>query len=943
MLMGPLTKSTWFDTLRVISVKETPPLPFFHPMEGEVLTETDPKIHPPIRPNGRFLQFKKEEIEQSIPKRFEQQVIQYPQHLAVKTKRHALTYQALNQHSNRIAHSILEKRGEGEETVLLLCDHGAPLIAAILGVLKAGKIYVPVDPLDPKSRIETLLEETQAKLIITDHPHLSLSLELAKGMRQLLNIDESDLGSGSPENPDLPLPPDALACLFYTSGSTGRPKGVMDNHRNVLHNIMRYTNSLCICPEDRLTLLQSCSFSGSVSSLFCSLLNGATVFPYDLRKEGMGIAIAHWLIQAGITIYHSVPTIFRSFLTGDLKFQRVRVIRLEGDAASRIDVELYRKYFESDCLLVNGLGATETGITRQYFINKSTVLPGGIVPIGYSVEDMEVLVLDDEGKGVGINTIGEIVVKSQYLSPGYWRNPELTRLSFLNDPDGGNKRIYKTGDRGRLRPDGCLEYLGRKDFQLKVGGHMVEAAEVERVFLGLTNIKDTAVVSHEDRNGEARLVAYIVPMNDQTPTVRVLRQELSERLPDYMIPSTFVVLNRLPLNSNGKVDRRALPPPDPIRLRPSGPFLAPRNPLEQQLARIWEKELGVKPIGVEDNFFELGGTSLIAAKIFAKIRKTMRRNLPLTVFVKSPTIEQLANQIQKEEDPLSEPALLPIQPYGSKPPFICVHGHGGEGFSLVPLARYFEKDQPFYGFQSIGIQKKQFPLTRIESMAAHYVAELRSLQPVGPYYLAGECFGGIVAFEMAHQLLGQEEKVAFLALIGMTPTDFANLLPPSLIQAYHRHCSWVQRLKRKWGLLTTLGTREKIARIKKDLYSKIINPYQKWTWAIPYRVFSLIGRPLPRIFWNIAQTNKYAYGRYVPKVYSGRVTLFLEREIMDLSRETDSDWGKIAAHGVSAHALPGDHLTVTSKGLYAELLAGLLQNCLTESQTQATQQLTVLR
>ena len=909
-------------------------------VKGEALSEIRPGTHHLICPNRSFRQFKKEEIEQSIPKRFEQQVAQYPQRLAVQTRKNRLTYQALNQYSNRIAHAILEKRGKGEEPVALLFDQGAPLIATILGVLKAGKMYVPIDPLDPKSRIEYFLEDAQANLVITDQSYLRLSKGLARVQYPVMNIDELESRSSHTENLNLPLSPDTLAYLFYTSGSTGRPKGVVDNHRNVLHNIMRYTNNLCICPEDRLTLLQSCSFSGSVSSLFCSLLNGAAVFPYNIREGGMGITLAHWLIQEGLTIYHSVPTIFRSVLTGDLKFLKLRVIRLEGDAASRIDVELYKKYFEPQCILVNGLGATETGITRQYFVNPSTTFSGSLVPIGYPVEDMEVLILDDEGKGVGANTIGEIAVKSRYLSPGYWRDSERTRLVFQDDSAGDGKRIYRTGDMGRMQPDGCLEYHGRKDFQVKIRGHRVEAAAVEMALLDIGIVREAAVMTHNGQDGEPRLVAYIVPEENQTPTVSGLRQELSEKLPDYMIPSTFVVLNRLPLNSNGKVDRQALPPPDPIRLRPSSPPLAPRDPLEQQLARIWEKCLGLKPVGVKDNFFELGGTSLIAAKIFAKIQKTMKRNLPLSAFVKSPTIEQLAILIRQEEGSLSESALLPIQPYGSNPPFICVHGHGGGGFSLISLARYFEKDQPFYGFQSVGILKRQIPLIRIESMAAQYIEELRSLQPHGPYYLAGVCFGGMVAFEMAQQLLCQKEKVAFLALIGMTPVDFSNVLPTSLIEAYHHHFSFSQRLKRKLGHLALLGTRERINRLKEIIYWKIRDPCDRWTWEIPFRVFNSIGSPLPRIFWDTAQSNRYAYSQYIPKVYPGRVTLFLRREIMELSQEIVSNWGKIAVHGVSIHELSGDNPVLTFQEPYVQLWGKQLRNCLLESQTQATEQST---
>ncbi|MGH2405192.1 MAG: amino acid adenylation domain-containing protein, partial [bacterium] len=397
-----------------------------------------------------------------------------------------MTYAALNRSSNRIARSILARRGKREETVALMLEQGSALVAAILGVLKAGKMYVPMDPSYPRARLAALLVDTEASLIITDPTNDSLARALAGDGQTVLNVEDVD-GSLSTGNPDISVSPDALAYIFYTSGSTGRPKGVADNHRNVLHNIMRYTNSLHICPEDRLTLLQSCSFSGSVSSLFGALLNGAASLPFDLNKEGSG-RLSTWLAQEGITIYHSVPTIFRSFLTSELTFPKVRIIRLEGDRASRVDVELYKRRFSAECLLVIGLGATETGLTRQYFISKDTEVRDGILPIGFPVEGMHALLLDDEGNEVALGAVGEIAIRSMYLAPGYWRNPDLTRHVFLPDPAGGAERIYRTGDMGRMRPDGCLEYHGRKDFQVKVRGHRVDVAEVETALLRLDTV-----------------------------------------------------------------------------------------------------------------------------------------------------------------------------------------------------------------------------------------------------------------------------------------------------------------------------------------------------------------------------------------------------------------------------------------------------------------------
>ena len=306
-----------------------------------------------------------------------------------------------------------------------------------------------------------MLEDSQANLIIADDKNLPLAREWAQNGRQVLNIDELD-ASAPRENLGLTISPDTFAYVVYTSGSTGQPKGVIQNHRNVLHQIMTYTNALHICADDRLTLLHSCSFTAARSDIFGALLNGATVCPVNVKEEGLA-PLANWLIQEDITIYHWVPTAFRHFLetlTGAEQFPKLRLIVLGSEPVSPRDVERYKAHFAHSCLFVNRLGTTETADARLYFIDQETPIPDSMVPVGYAVEDMEVVLLDDSGQEAGFNRIGEIAIKSRYLSPGYWRRPELTRVAFQSDPQGGSERIYRTGDLGRLLPDGCLVHLG---------------------------------------------------------------------------------------------------------------------------------------------------------------------------------------------------------------------------------------------------------------------------------------------------------------------------------------------------------------------------------------------------------------------------------------------------------------------------------------------------
>ena len=605
--------------------------------------EQDRRVHP----TNAFIRFEKEETEQSIPQRFEQQVRRYPDRLAVKTKSHQLSYAALNKVANRVARALLAQRGEGAESIALLLEHDASMIAAILGVLKAGKVYVPLDPSFPYARNAYILEDSQAGLIITNNENRSLAESLSENRHSLINIDE--IGATlSDENVNLSISADNLANIIYTSGSTGQPKGVVQNHRNLLQVAMRYTNGLRISAEDRLTLLQSYSVAGSVSNMLGALLNGASLFPYNVKEEGL-IELADLLIEEEITVYHSVPTVFRQFantLTGKEEFPELRLVRLGGEPVYAEDVQLYKKYFPSDSIFVNSYGASEAASVLRYCVDKDTEISDAVVPVGYPLGDVEILLLDDDGEAVGSDHVGEIAIKSRYTSPGYWRRPDLTRAAFITDPQDEGERIYRTGDLGYMQPDGCLVVTGRNDFRVKIRGFRIEVAEIELALRGLTKVKEAAVVAHEDQRGEKQLVAYVVPEPEQAPTISELRDFLKDKLPDYMVPSAFVVLDKLPLTPNGKLDRLALPAPSLARPELDTNFVAPRTPVEEQLVEIWEEVLGLERVGVHDDFFELGGHSLLATQVVSRVRGALRAELPLRYLFEEPTVAGLAERIE---------------------------------------------------------------------------------------------------------------------------------------------------------------------------------------------------------------------------------------------------------------------------------------------------------
>ncbi len=594
-----------------------------------------------FHPSGTFIEFCEDEIEQSITERFEKIVRKFPDRTAVETRRHRLTYRELNRTANKTAHAVLSTCGDKNRSIAVLMDHDAPVIGAIMGALKAGKFYVPLDPSLPSARSKFIVDDAQAESIITNSKYLSLAKTLMESPSRLLNID--DLDDVPDTDPLVRVRPDDLSWVIYTSGSTGRPKGVMQNHRNVLHFMMTYTNGIHVCAEDRLSLLYSFSVNGGAHDMFAALFNGATLCPYDLKTEGFA-ELGQWLIDERITIYHSVPTVFRRFadsMTGREDFPELRIVRLGGEPVYRRDVNLFKKHFSTDCILVNRLGSTETGSLRMFFLDKETEVQNNLVPVGYAVADNDVLLLDESGAQASGDE-GEIAVRTRYVSPGYWRRPDLTAESFFADPADENRKIYRTGDLGRILPDGCLLHLGRKDFFVKIRGYRVELDEIEMTLMECPGIKEVVVTALNNNSGDERLVAYVVPKTAPGPNVSELRRFLEDKLPDYMIPATFLTLDALPLTDTLKVDRKALPKPNRLRPEIAVPFAMPENSIEEALVKIWAEILELDRVGINDNFFDLGGDSLRASRVISRVIQTFQLKLPIMMLFDSPTVAQMA-------------------------------------------------------------------------------------------------------------------------------------------------------------------------------------------------------------------------------------------------------------------------------------------------------------
>jgi amino acid adenylation domain-containing protein len=587
-----------------------------------------------------------EDVEKSVPTRFEAIVDQFPNRVAIKTLRHSLTFDDLNQLANRIARPIIDVLGIGNKPIGLLLDKGAPLIATFLAALKAGKIYIPCEPWFPKERINGMLVDAEADLIVTDSKNLSLANELSASQCQVLNIDDI-ASSVSSENLNLSLSPGTLAYVLYTSGSLGKPKGVVHNHRNILHHSMRGINSFHLCPDDRMTLLASLSTSQACSDTYYGLLSGAALYPWDIKDKGLS-HLASWIHENRLTYYGSSPSVFGYFtadLSGDEDFSSVRLIRLGGEAVQRRHQELYKKHFPDTCVFVNSLSSTETRSLCLYFVDKDTRFDQERIPVGYAVSDTHVIVVNDEGDEIEINIVGEIAVKSRYLAVGYWRQPEETQAAFISDPKGSDIRFFRTGDLGWIESDGCLVRLDRKGDQVKIRGYRVEPSEIEKVLREHPRVKEAVVVSHPNAQDEPCLVAYVVPTQSDVASVSQLKGFIASKLPDYMTPSTIVPINQLPLTPSGKLDRQALPAPGLTSQNRMTLFVEPRKPIEEELARIWSEVLPVEQVGIYDNFFELGGHSLQAMQVSNRIQKTFDISFPLQQIFATPTLAECARYI----------------------------------------------------------------------------------------------------------------------------------------------------------------------------------------------------------------------------------------------------------------------------------------------------------
>jgi amino acid adenylation domain-containing protein len=831
------------------------------------------------------------------------------------------TYQELATAAENIAQLLRANKLSIGNTVAVSGDRSFGLIASMLGVLMSGGVLLNIDPNLPEARQQLMLTTAEAKYLLavgTVGSIANLSAEI-----QILNMNP-DTGKSStletifnPTATPIVLPLDAAAYIFFTSGTTGVPKGVLGTHQGLAHFLTWQRETFAIVPGDRAAQLTGLSFDVVLRDIFLPLTSGATLCLPSIAEDLTPGRILPWMERQQITILHTVPTLVQSWLMNvpaGVSLRTLRRIFFAGEPLRDTLITQWRETFPTAGEIVNLYGPTETTLAKCYYQVPKNIRPG-IQPVGITLPQTQALVFTPDRQLCGIGETGEIAIRTPFRTQGYLNGSAEHQSQLIDNPFRSNPEddlIYLTGDRGRYLPDGTLEILGRIDQQIKMRGVRVEPGEIAALLDKHPEIQATVVIAREDIPGDKRLVAYFVPIQHKIPTTSELRQFLNQQLPNYMVPSAFVLLAAFPLTANGKIDSRALPAPDLSGQAATPTFLAARDDVEVQLTKIWERVLGISTISITDNFFELGGHSLLAIHLFSEIEQVWGKNLPLATLFQAQTIEKLANLLRQEGWSVPYSSLVEIQSGGTKPPLFCVHPIGGNVLEYYQLATYLGKEQPVYGLQSLGLDGKEIPLCSIEAMAAHYITEMKIIQPNGPYFLVGYSFAGLVVYEIAQQLDLRGEKVALLALLDRISPTFVPTRP-SLLKSVKIH------LANLWQLDAHSKLNYLFSRINyKFIYNGNYRSYMIGQWS----------EALSPEYINVFDANLQASEDYQTQLYPGKMTLF-RCQVQPLTQALSPDlgWDKLIAGDLEIHDIPSIHAEILKEPV-VKFVAQKIKSCL---------------
>jgi amino acid adenylation domain-containing protein len=858
---------------------------------------------------------------------FEEQVERTPDAIALVSAERQLTYRDLNRRANRLAHH-LRVRGVGPEVLVGICiERSIEMIVGILAILKAGGAYVPLDPTYPDEHLAFQLADAAPHALLTRR---DLAARLASGPAQAIFFDGEIMnGSEGEDNPRSGVSPANLAYVIYTSGSTGRPKGVLIPHQGLVNYLSWSVEAYDVAAGSGAPLHTPLGFDLTVTSLFLPLLVGRTVVLVSEKEslDGLSNALqaATNLSPVKITPAHLV--LLGRQLAPDHAAGRARVFVIGGEALAWDNLAFWQAN-APQTRLVNEYGPTETVVGCCVY--EATGLSGqsGGVPIGRPIANTQLYVLDRHLEPVPIGALGELYIGGDGVGRGYLNRPELTAERFV--PDRFSKtpgaRLYRTGDLARYLADGNLEFCGRIDQQIKVRGYRIEPGEIEAVLGKHPAVGQAVVMTHAASPQDVYLVAYYEPRGEQGTSSGELRAYLADRLPPHMVPSAFVSLPALPTTANGKIDRRALAEAGRRSLlETESQSLAARDELEANLVGMWERILGVRPIGVNHDFFQLGGHSLLAAQLFAEIEEVLGIRLPLATLIEAPTIIDLAEVLRRGPGAVRQGHMVAITRTGKRAPLFAVPGIEGGVLGYHDLARLLGNDQPFYGLESHGLDGSVAPLTRIEDIASAHLREIRAVQPEGPYYLLGACFGGVVVWEMARQLRTEGQEIGLLALVGSSPRPDST--PPNLLGAraaavreflVGRFSLYMQTLKELRGRQRVEYLRQRIAELAQMLRGR--------RWLRQNR--SEFDREI------VAQANLIAFSRYVPPRYEGPVVLFRSRIPRGIGYDGE-EWRALAAGGLDIHMVSGNNSGLMLSEPNVPSIANEIKACLNRAVSES--------
>ncbi|MGF7045583.1 nonribosomal peptide synthetase DhbF [Paenibacillus sp. DS2015] len=727
----------------------------------------------------------------TVPELFEAQVTRRSNATAVMYEGVSLSYTELNSRANRLAHLLIAQGVGVDCLVALALPRSVEMIVGILAILKAGAAYVPLDPDYPADRVAFMLSDTDPMCMITN-TQVAFKLPVTKDM-SLIVLDELDTVNRMEQYPSTnPSPADRIkpllplhpAYVIYTSGSTGKPKGVVIPHQNVVRLFASTKEGFHFCADDVWTMFHSYAFDFSVWEIWGPLLHGGRliIVPHEISRSPA--EFLHLLGQEDVTILNQTPSAFYQLMQADRENPKLgqrlslRYVIFGGEALElgRLE-EWYDRHPDNAPTLINMYGITETTVHVTYnALDRQSVTLSSKSLIGRGIPDLRMYVLDAILQPVPPGVIGEMYVAGAGLARGYLGRPDLTADRFVADPFGpSGTRMYRTGDLARWLLDGTLDYFGRADFQVKIRGFRIELGEIEAVFARHPNVTQVAMVVREDQPGDKRLVAYIVPVSDVSLESGELRRYAASSLPDYMVPSTFVVVTDLPLTSNGKLNRKALPAPD-LNVAPMG--RGPRTPQEEIVCDLFAEVLGLSRVGIDDGFFDLGGHSLLAVRLMSRIREALGVELSIGNLFEAPNVAGLVERLEMGNSQGIQGALnvlLPLRTKGENMPLFCVHPAGGLSWCYAGLMKSLGTDYPIYGLQARGIgQSEELPKT-LEEMAADYIQHIRSVQPTGPYHLLGWSLGGNVAQAIAVQLQNEGDVISLLVMLDAYPSHFLPL------------------------------------------------------------------------------------------------------------------------------------------------------------------------